>query len=238
MKKIIMACLLCSLTYPVVAQHFESTSQQTVVELFTSEGCSSCPPADHWLSSLVSHPQLFKTLFPMAFHVDYWNQLGWHDRFSSSRHSQRQRVYKQQGAISQVYTPGVLVNGDEWRGWIGKQTLPLEFLDNGHLSVDINNRRLHARYSGLLPQKRVLNIAYLGMGLSSNIEAGENSGRQLRHEFVVLDYKNQLGSDEWTMVLPAIPKSGQKQTAVVIWLSTLSQLKPAHITGGILNISN
>ena len=234
MKKIISVCLLCSLTYSVYAQRYESASQQTVVELFTSEGCSSCPPADHWLASLTSHPQLFKTLFPMAFHVDYWNQLGWHDRFSSSRHSQRQRVYKQQKAISQVYTPGVLVNGEEWRGWIRKQSLPVDKLDQGRLSVDIKNSRLQARYTGLKDQKLVLNMAYLGMGLSSQIKSGENSGKQLSHEFVVLDYKNKLGVDEWVLQMPDIPELGQKQTAVVIWLSTLNQLKPIHMVGGIL----
>ena len=234
MKKIISVCLLCSLTYSVYAQRYESASQLTVVELFTSEGCSSCPPADQWLASLTSHPQLFKTLFPMAFHVDYWNQLGWHDRFSSPGHSQRQRVYKQQKAISQVYTPGVLVNGEEWRGWIRKQSLPVYKPDYGRLSVDIKNNRLQAWYTGLKDQKLVLNMAYLGMGLSSQIASGENTGKHLSHEFVVLDYKNKLGVDEWVLQMPDIPELGQKQTAVVIWLSTLNQLKPIHMVGGVL----
>lgn len=234
MKKIIFACLFCSLTYPVHAQRFESHSQQTVIELFTSEGCSSCPPADHWLTSFTTHPELFKTLFPMAFHVDYWNQLGWHDRFSSSTYSQRQRVYKQQGSISQVYTPGVLVNGEEWRGWLRHQKPAVDEQDNGHLTVDINNHRLQARYSGLLDQTLVLNMAYLGMGLNSQVESGENSGKQLHHDFVVLDTKNQPGNKEWSMSLPEIPNLGQTQTAVVVWLSTMNQLKPIHIAGGLL----
>ena len=72
------------------------------------------------------------------------------------------------------------------------------------------------------------------MGLSSQVKSGENSGKQLSHEFVVLDYKNQLGSNEWTMALPEIPDFGQKQTAVVVWLSTLNQLKPMYVTGGML----
>ena len=170
----------------------------------------------------------------MAFHVDYWNQLGWHDRFSSPGHSQRQRVYKQQKAISQVYTPGVLVNGEEWRGWIRKQSLPVYKPDYGRLSVDIKNNRLQAWYTGLKDQKLVLNMAYLGMGLSSQIASGENSGKHLCHEFVVLDYKNKLGVDEWVLQMPDIPELGQKQTAVVIWLSTLNQLKPIHMVGGVL----
>ncbi|MFW2372439.1 MAG: DUF1223 domain-containing protein [Gammaproteobacteria bacterium] len=234
MIKIIIVCLVCSLTYPVYAQRFESASQQTVIELFTSEGCSSCPPAEHWLASFVSHPQLFKTLFPMAFHVDYWNQLGWHDRFSSNEYSQRERVYKQQGAMRQVYTPGVLVNGKEWRGWYRKQTLPVDDMSKAGLTVDINKHQLQARVTGLQPQKLILNVAYLGMGLSSKVSSGENSGKYLSHEFVVLDYKNQLGRDEWTMTLPEIPDFGQKQTAVVVWLSNLNQLKPMYIAGGLL----
>ena len=171
----------------------------------------------------------------MAFHVDYWNRLGWHDRFSSYDNSQRQRVYKRQGAMAQVYTPGVLVNGAEWRGWYRNQTLPVDDMGKAGLTVDINNHRLQARVTGLQAQKQVLNLTYLGMGLTSKVDSGENSGKYLSHEFVVLAYENQLGNGEWIMQLPEIPDLGQKQTVLVVWLSTLNQLKPMYITGGILD---
>ena len=89
--------------------------------------------------------------------------------------------------------------------------------------------------TGLQAQKQVLNLTYLGMGLTSKVDSGENSGKYLSHEFVVLAYENQLGNGEWTMRLPEIPDLGQKQTALVVWLSTLNQLKPMYITGGILD---
>jgi len=94
--------------------HFESVSPgPRVIELYTSEGCSSCPPADRWLAALASQPQLWARYVPLAFHVDYWDALGWPDRFASRRHTARQRAYARNGRLSQVYTPAFVVGGNE-----------------------------------------------------------------------------------------------------------------------------
>ncbi|HXO25856.1 MAG TPA: DUF1223 domain-containing protein, partial [Thermoanaerobaculia bacterium] len=82
-----------------------------VVELFTSQGCSSCPPADRLLSRLRRDPRLAGAVIPLAFHVDYWNHLGWSDPFSSSLWSQRQADYAQAFRSNRVYTPQLVVNG-------------------------------------------------------------------------------------------------------------------------------
>lgn len=95
------------------------TGKTTVIELFTSEGCSSCPPADNWLSGFKSDPRLWKQIIPLAFHVDYWDYIGWRDRFASPAFSARQSDHKKQGNIRSVYTPGLVVDGREWRGWFG-----------------------------------------------------------------------------------------------------------------------
>lgn len=95
---------------------FESTKEQTgLLELYTSEGCSSCPPADRWLARLKEHPDLWRSFIPMALHVDYWDYIGWQDRFASAAHSKRQRRYAQEKSLTTVYTPGFLYNGQEWR---------------------------------------------------------------------------------------------------------------------------
>ena len=107
-------------------QVFSSGEQQTrLVELYTSEGCSSCPPADRWLTRFKTRPDLWTVYVPVAFHVDYWNYLGWADRFSRKAHTRRQARYKRQGGVNSVYTPGFVINGYEWRGFFsGNASLP------------------------------------------------------------------------------------------------------------------
>jgi hypothetical protein len=92
-----------------------------VIELFTSEGCSSCVPADKWMATFTEHPALFTNIVPMAFHVDYWNYIGWTDPFAKREYSQRQRNHEKTGAIKSVYTPGFVINGQEWRGWFANR---------------------------------------------------------------------------------------------------------------------
>src|SRR5437867_10546167 len=95
---------------------FESgDSQTTLIELFTSEGCSSCPAADAWISQLKESPDLWKKIVPVAFHVDYWNNLGWRDRFAKPEFTARQRRYVATWRGDFVYTPGFVANGREWR---------------------------------------------------------------------------------------------------------------------------
>src|SRR3954471_4399456 len=99
---------------------FESKPAQThLIELYTSEGCSSCPPAEAWLSKLKSDPGLWKDFVPLAFHVDYWDRLGWRDRFSSRQWTERQSNYASLLRQSSVYTPEFIRNGAEWSDWLG-----------------------------------------------------------------------------------------------------------------------
>ena len=88
-----------------------------LIELYTSEGCSSCPPADKWISKLKDNDELWNDIIPIAFHVDYWDRLGWPDELAEKSFSDRQRQYRHEGSISQVYTPGFVVDGKEWRGF-------------------------------------------------------------------------------------------------------------------------
>ena len=92
-------------------------TRTNLIELYTSEGCSSCPPADQWLSRLKVHPQLWHQLVPIAFHVDYWDYIGWQDRFARPEFSERQRLYARQNNLSTVYTPALVLNGTEWRNF-------------------------------------------------------------------------------------------------------------------------
>lgn len=207
------------------------TRRPTTVELYTSEGCSSCPPADRWLSGLRLAPGLFDDLIPMAFHVDYWDRLGWRDPYGSVEFSQRQRQHYQQGNVERVYTPGFVVDNREWRGFFRRQRLAVDPTENaGRLQVDINtdSRRLRYRYksSSEVSVGRVLHVAYLMMGVCGDIGAGENRGQQLCHDFVVSRHRQQAmaGNRALThfhgeLILPMPPDSNQRRTALVVWVS-------------------
>jgi hypothetical protein len=205
----------------------------SVVELYTSEGCSSCPPADAWFTSLKEHPQLFKQIIPMAFHVDYWNLLGWRDRFSSPAYSRRQRSMRDSGLLTQVYTPGFVVNNREWRGWFrhgAESVLPSRELANDRVGVLQliwqSGEKMDLAFQSTQPRRDTLwaNIAVLGMGLSSSVKTGENRGRKLDHDFVVLHlqrHRFHTANDlaRVTVESPQIPEQGQAQSAIVIWVS-------------------
>tara|TARA_R110002050_G_scaffold1244_5_gene8725 strand:+ start:7829 stop:8545 length:717 start_codon:yes stop_codon:yes gene_type:complete len=194
------------------------TAQTTVIELYTSEGCSSCPPADKWLSTLKEEPTLFKDIIPMAFHVDYWDQLGWKDPWAQAAFADRQRQLAQQRNLSQVYTPAVLVASNEWRTWYKGSQLPkLKSVKAGVLSAHLNGQLLTVHYSEQGDYE--LNIAYLGMGLVSKVTAGENRSRTLIHDFVVLNHLKQKGASSWKVTLPNIEDYGQQRTAISVWLS-------------------
>lgn len=216
------------LSFNSQAQEFHSgTSKAQVVELFTSEGCSSCPPAEHWLATLKTDPKVFNGVIPLAFHVDYWDYIGWKDKFANPKYSQRQRNYDRLGHIRQVYTPGFVVDNKEWRQWFsGDRKLSPTQQKTGELDVSFKlnangTNILNATYSE--NRHATLNVAYLGMGITSAIKAGENRNRVLEHEFVVLEHFTLAGSQQWKMALSDIPQKGQEQTAIAIWVSTPTQ---------------
>ncbi|MFA6179751.1 MAG: DUF1223 domain-containing protein, partial [Candidatus Methylopumilus sp.] len=88
-----------------------------LLELYTSEGCSSCPPADQWLSGIAAAGFTSDKVVPLAFHVDYWDYIGWKDRFGKPEFSARQRQAAKSGVSAFVYTPQVMLNGADFRGW-------------------------------------------------------------------------------------------------------------------------
>ena len=180
------ATLLAAL--PAVAQTCQAQSaerQTMLVELYTSEGCNSCPPADRWLSTLKARPDVLAA----AFHVDYWDRLGWVDRFASPQHTQRQAEQQRTSGAGFSYTPQVMVNGRDWRG---APTLPM--LD-AKAPVQIDLRRVDERQVAVrinaqrgVPARLALWWALLEDGHASNVGAGENHGVTLQHDHVVRQY--------------------------------------------------
>lgn len=210
-----------------------------VLELFTSQGCSSCPPAERWLSGLREHPALWRELIPLAFHVDYWDRLGWPDAYASPGYSARQRAYAQHGASRAVYTPGFILAGREWRGWFQGQPLPLAATAPvGRLTLRLQGDRVQLSFAATRtpPSGLVAHVARLGFGLRSEVSRGENAGRTLRHDFVVLTLQQIAASapNHWQARLPADPR-GERQ-ALVAWLSAPGQPAPYQAVGGWLPV--
>lgn len=162
-------------------------SPSAIVELYTSEGCSSCPPADQWLADLPRDG----TVLALAFHVDYWDDLGWADRFGDAAYTARQRQIQSASGARFVYTPQVVANGRDFPAW--RQTapaaLPVLAAQAPRLSLRREGGQLVAEI-GSAPGLRLAGYwALLEDGHGSQVVRGENTGRALKHEHVVRRYE-------------------------------------------------
>jgi hypothetical protein len=167
-----------------------------VIELYTSEGCDSCPPADRWFSTLKDDAARGKVV-PLAFHVDYWDYLGWKDRFGDPLFSARHRAAASRSGARVVYTPQMLLDGREfmqWRraGWDNLGTTATAKAARAELRVSAvaspASTALQVNVSGRTGPAERGGEAYVALfenGLSSDVKAGENKGVLLRHDFVV-----------------------------------------------------
>ncbi len=215
-----------------------SGSQQTnLIELYTSEGCSSCPPAEKWLNSLKNDPRLWEQVIPIAYHVDYWDYIGWKDTFAVPENTHRQDRYRQEGGIATVYTPEIINNGKEWRRWFGLRNIPTSNEMPGQLDASIDNGKINAKFISKNSNQKnwKLNVALLGFGFKTKIRAGENAGESLPHDFVVIGQGSQDSSNgTWQMDLPTSPHQADR-LGIAIWVSQINTQKPIQAVGGWLN---
>lgn len=204
------------------------TGKAVVVELFTSEGCSSCPPADELLNRL-SRQKTFAgaQIIPLGFHVDYWNYLGWQDRFSSSQYSLRQQQYAAKLSLNGPYTPQMVVQGaqefvgsDQQRA---SQAIARAAAESSQATVEISvfgeKLRVLVHSDPGLSANVILVITE--DGLETRVGDGENSGRVLRHSAVVRDMRRigQLSNGSFEATVPVNPQNGwnrQNLHAVVL----------------------
>lgn len=168
----------------------QSRAQRAVLlELYTSEGCDSCPPADRRLSQFKSQPAYAGRVVPLAFHVDYWDRLGWVDRFASPLHTERQQTMAGLAKSRLVYTPQFLRNGRDWRS----AGSPLDGADETRPGASIA-LELGVNPEGQLVVRGEISAAQAAVdvwlalyenNLESQVRAGENAGKTLRHDYVV-----------------------------------------------------
>ena len=194
-RTLLLAGLLALPAYaaePIVVS--SGATQTAVVELYTSEGCNSCPPADRWLSRLVETPQADADVLALGFHVDYWNYLGWKDRFSSADYTSRQRQLGANNRQRTIYTPEFFVNGMEARG----SSKVLDKIREANATpAPIRLRLAVSRdQTGLIfdlqapGEEQISGAAHLRYlvyenNLSTEVERGENAGKTLHHQRVV-----------------------------------------------------
>ncbi len=242
-------CLLTTLFFASVVSasaetlHLESPGPRvSLLELYTSEGCSSCPPADRWISKLRDDPRLWREVVPVAFHVDYWDYIGWNDRFASPVYGERQREYARGRHVGTVYTPGFVLAGKEWRSWFSRPVLKVENrVDAGKLELNVSGQQAKMAFTASPPVsgKLDMHVAILGFDLKTEVRAGENGGRTLEHDFVVLAYttvattrNNSVHTASFS--LPAVKVASARQ-AIAAWLSAPNDPRPVQAVGGWLS---
>jgi hypothetical protein len=164
-------------------------SAPAVVELYTSEGCNACPPADKWLSRLKSDPEVVA----LAFHVDYWDRLGWKDRFADPAYTQRQAQQQAVNGARFSYTPQVVVDGVDRKDWsrIAPPLAPRGAAAPVELALVRDGARVTATVavSSAAPKRLAAYWAVTEQGHVTAVKAGENEGVTLQHDYVVRDYR-------------------------------------------------
>ncbi len=198
--------------------------QVALLELYTSQGCSSCPPADQWLSALKNRQDLWTAVVPVAWHVTYWDYLGWHDPFGHRGNDQRQRNMAA-AAGAQVYTPGMFMNRDEFQRWRrlppGGVQAPQQAV--GTLRADAEGNRVTISYlpgAELALKAPRAELVYLRSDRRTEVRAGENRGRQLHHDFVA-STPNQVALKRtaagWSGTIEKTPHPDA--VAVALWVT-------------------
>ena len=180
-----------------------------IIELYTSEGCSSCPPAERWLETLrAADPDVAA----LAFHVDYWDSLGWRDRYSDARYMARQQQLAAGRSSSIVYTPEVVIDAREIRDW-SRFGGPLRETVDAPLALEFEiepsdppRARLIARAGRSVDAYR-WHLVVTQNGLTSAIGAGENAGTTMRHPDVVRSFSEAMRIGDGEVVVP-LPDGG------------------------------
>ena len=234
----LLLVLALALAMPAQAAPCRAQSAGTttaLVELYTSEGCDSCPPADRWLSSLGARGYAPDRVVPIALHVDYWDYIGWKDPYAKQAFSARQRKMASLARAAMVYTPQVLLQGRDFRHWAAgafeqevakinaqpakaRISLLLERPRSDAFEAEVAVELLDAR-----PQADA--ALYLGAyenKLVSEVKAGENRGKSLAHDYVVLQWVGPIEFKDGKLIerrrLALLPKAVPEHSGVVAFV--------------------
>ena len=224
-----IAALLLALTNKPKAINSDNKKNDkqsfVVMELFTSQGCSSCPHADDLLGSYAEKND--DHIIPLAFHVDYWNQLGWRDSFSNSQYSQRQQWYNEKFLHADVYTPQLIVNGT--KEMVGNNDLKVKAAIDNALSETANttinitgqtiaNKQLQIQYTiDGTTANTILNVAIIQHKTITKIKAGENGGVTLANYNVVRSFVYSPAKESGTSFVKLPTGVDLKELSIVLF---------------------
>jgi hypothetical protein len=237
MRAFLLACAAAMAIDAQGAQCKAQSSRSTtaLVELYTSEGCDSCPPADRWLSSLGERGYAPDRVVPIALHVDYWDYIGWKDPYGKQAHSARQRKMASLARAAIVYTPQVLLQGRDFRRW-GTAAFDQEVAkinaqpERARISLLLARRGSEAfeveaaaeLLAGPRPGDAALYLGAYENKLVSEVKAGENRGRTLAHDYVVLQWAGpyELRGPGLAVraTLPLLPRAVVDRSGVVAFV--------------------
>ena len=211
-----------------------------LVELYTSEGCDTCPPADHWLSSLFSRGFRPDQVVPLSLHVDYWDYIGWKDPFGKSEFSARQRKLAAMRRPVVVYTPQVVLQGQDFRGWASDDFAEEVSRINARASRArialtiraVEPKAIQADLSAMLfdpadSRNAAVYLAAYENRLATEVKAGENQGKRLEHDFVVREWIGPLafgdgGKLEESRALPLLTGADPRNLGVAAFVQNRS----------------
>jgi hypothetical protein len=229
----VLATLTVALAVGTACQMSSPTHAQALVELYTSQGCSSCPPADHWLSQF--DPGATSGVVPLALHVGYWDYIGWKDPYARREFNARQEWLAQLNRSASVYTPGVFLQAHETPRWSDSRSFSAAVSSinakPARAKIDLAVERpaadrfqvraetalsadSHARDARLF-------VALTESGLDTKVKAGENNGATLHNDHVARDWSGPLALGTQSIALVA-PASAGTQRAIVAFVQDLA----------------
>ena len=208
-----------------------------VIELFTSQGCSSCPSADRLLSRTINDAKVNgKKIFALSFHVDYWNRLGWRDPFSSMEYSQRQSEYASLMNLNSVYTPQMIVNGSHELIGSDEGNLKDAIRESLQATPEAAFKTLSATIQNANPPSLKyslngnytnckINFALVSLTETTYIKKGENGGLTLTNENVVRQFVSVPATKEGEISFKSSPVPLVNNLAIVAYIQNLNDSK-------------
>ena len=234
MEKIFLIILLLLLPTSLLAQNVTTIKSPqhrvAMLELYTSEGCSSCPPADVFLSQLKDKGISDQQLIPMAFHVTYWDYIGWKDRFAKKQFDQRQRERARKNKQASVYTPQFVFSGEDYRRFASfsndvdklikqKASVDLE------LTADKQSDNLQLNLKSDISRSNLKKVGFyfvlIENNLSSEVKGGENEGKELKHDYVVRQFFGPYFQMETEQSIKLQPEWKQQDLSIVAFAEDL-----------------
>ena len=218
----------------------------SLLELYTSEGCDSCPPAEQFISTLQTNGTLWTQLVPVTFHVDYWDNDGWKDPFDSHSYTERQQDLANHAASltgKVIYTPEFVLDGTAKRPGSHDNSPTVDPNTKlGPLSLTADGRKVTVQFAPTMPRSEALQaqVVLMAFGVDVPIGAGENKGKTLRHDFLVVSdatgalTKDKDGNYQATVTLPQAVTVKATRYALAGWVSAAGSPLPIQSAGGWL----